>query len=125
VAITLELTGVAAVAQRLGHLEQTVQQLLIRALEQHAEQILAASQPLVPVDTGLLRSTGVTETEGDTVTIRYGGHGAAGYAAKIEFDTTLNHPNGGQAFYLSEPFFAATATMAEHLAAQLRQMLGE
>jgi len=42
------------------------------------------------------------------------------YAAIQHFNTEYNHPQGGQAFYLQQPYFAATAGMLERLAAALR-----
>ena len=99
-----------------------------QALEAEAEAILDQSRMLVPVQTGLLLSTGLVEptymtTTGVAVTISYGGHGLAPYAARIEFDTHLNHPNGGQAHFLQEPFFAATDGMLERLGTDLRRGL--
>jgi hypothetical protein len=122
----IEITGIAAIIQTLGRLVDVPVEPLYQALRQEGNQIIAVAQTLVPVDTGLLRSTlavdsgaleaprrpgGVVE-----VTLRGGAHGTAPYAARIEFDVTLNHPHGGQAHFLQQPLFAATAGFAQRMA---------
>jgi hypothetical protein len=125
----IEITGIDVVLQHLQALGPQALEAARLALAAEAQTILAASESLVPVLTGLLRATGEVEMpvlEGTTVSvaIRYGGNGLADYAALIEFDHTMNHPRGGQAGYLSQPFYAAEAGMAERLAATIRQALG-
>jgi len=51
------------------------------------------------------------------------GQGLAPYAARIEFDVTLNHPHGGQAHFLQQPLFAATNGFAQRIAAALAGQL--
>jgi len=118
--ITLEVTGIPEVLQRLAQLGEVLPRQLIQATHQEAEDILDASLPLVPVDTTLLILTGMVEKQADGADIRYGGHGLAPYATLQHFNTAYNHPNGGQAFFLQEPFFAATAGMLARLAAAVR-----
>ena len=125
----MTLTGIEGLTARFQALEAQTIGVVGDALLAEAQAILAVSQTRVPVDTGLLRSTG--EVEGPFVTaksveveMRYGGHGVAPYAAKQEFDATLNHPHGGQAFYLSQSFYEATAGMAERLAEHIHAALG-
>lgn len=120
-----DLSGLAPMQQRLQQIGAETLPLLGIALQQEADAVRAASQPLVPVDTGLLRSTG--ETDGPFLTgasasvqIRYGGHGAAPYAALVHEDTTMRHPRGGQSHFLSQPLFEATDGMLERLADALR-----
>lgn len=122
--LTFEITGLETLQRRLTAIGQESFEVLRRALEQHAEGILQASQPQVPVDTALLQSTGVVETDGETVTIRYGGHGAAPYAIEQHENTQYNHPNGGNHHYLSGPFNEALADLPEHIGQSVRQMLG-
>ena len=125
-----EMTGFEVLERRLQEINALVLPISGLALQQEAEAILAASQPLVPVDTGELRNSGHVEDVTLTATtaqsgVRYGGPGTGQrrpeeYAARIEFDVTLNHPHGGQAFYLSTPTFAAVQGMAERLAEAIR-----
>jgi hypothetical protein len=123
-----DIVGLENVIQRFQGLPRRVLEAASKALYEEALRIMAASQPLVPVDTGLLRSTGRVETENApgpeaVVKLSYGGNGLAGYAVVVHERTDVNHPVG-QHHYLSQPFFEATAGMAERLAASIRTHLG-
>jgi hypothetical protein len=120
--ITMELEGIEALRQSWQRLLPQALDGAARALMTEADRILEESRFLTPVDTGLLVSSGMTEgpiEQGNVLemVIRSGGHGLAPYAIRIHEDTTLNHPNGGQAHYLSGPFFAATGGMAARFSA--------
>lgn len=125
--ISLNLTGIAEVSQHLQRLIPTPALPLREALRTEGNQIIRVANTLVPVDTGLLRSTGHVEQpvqQGSVVSVSLGyGQGLALYAAKIEFDVTLNHPHGGQAHFFSQPLFAATAGFVQRIAAALRGAL--
>jgi hypothetical protein len=125
------VTGIEPVRQRLQELSAQTPFLMVLAVQQEGEAILAASQPLVPVDTGALRASGtVSDAALDgavaTVAISYGGPGTgfartpSQYAIMVHEDTTMAHPHGGQAHFLSQPFFEATQGMLERLADALR-----
>src|SRR4029450_5907974 len=105
--IRLELHGVDQVMQQLQRLVAAPIPPLREALRAEGNQIIRIANTLVPVDTGLLRSTGHVETptqEGTMVSVALGyGQGLAPYAARIEFDVTLNHPHGGQWHFLQQP----------------------
>ena len=125
--ITLTFTGMEAVTQRLQRLVTAPIPPLREALRTEGNQIIRVANTLVPVDTGLLRSTGHVETpiqEGTMVSVALGyGQGLAPYAARIEFDVTLNHPHGGQAHFLQQPLFAATNGFAQRIAAAMQAAL--
>jgi hypothetical protein len=126
--ISLELRGVDAVVQNLQRLAQPKPHVLGEALRDEGNRIMNESARLVPVDTGLLRSTAAVEQprqEGPiaSVTLRYGGYGMAPYAARVEWDVTLNHPHGGQAHFLQAPVFAATSGFTQRIAASIAQGL--
>lgn len=122
--MSLTLTGLDVVTQRLQDMAAAVTPILSIALQQEADAILAVSQTLVPVLTSRLQKTGTVEdvqVNGPmtSVDITYGVDGAMGpapYAAKQEFDTSLNHPRGGQAHYLSAAFWAAEQGFMQNLA---------
>lgn len=123
-----EIEGIVEMEHRLAALPQAAYEAVVRALYAEATDIMAQSQPLCPVDSGLLRSTGAVETENApgpdaVVKLSYGGGGVAPYAALVHERTGLNHPVG-QDHFLSLPFYAATAGMAERLAEAIRQALG-
>lgn len=126
---SVTITGVPEMQQRLQEISALVVPILGLALQQEADTILEVSQTLVPVDTGALKRSGLV---GDvqlagpqaSVDITYGGGPEdVQYAVYVEFDVTMNHPRGGQAHYLGEPFRAATATLLANLADALRAAL--
>lgn len=115
------------VAERLRQAPEVVLQALSRALYTEGLNIMARSQPLVPVLTGLLRSTGrvdlvPAEGLGVAVLLSYGGEGLAPYAVYVHERTGLHHPVG-QDHYLSQPLYEATAGMMERLNAAVHAAL--
>lgn len=114
---SLEITGLQELERTLQRVAREVEHAILQAVRNEAESILEASRPLVPIDTGLLLSTGLVRELHDGAEISYGGKGLAGYSIRIHEDTTLNHPHGGQSHYLSQPLFEATADMPQRLAA--------
>jgi hypothetical protein len=125
------VTGIEQVRQHLQDLSAQVPFLMVLAVQQEGEAVLAASQPLVPIETGALRASGtVSDAALDgavaSVAISYGGPGAgfertpSQYAIVVHEDTTMRHPRGGQAHFLSQPLFEATQGMLERLADAVR-----
>ena len=105
-----------------------------RALYTEGEQIMSASKPLVPVDTGALRASGYVEQPAiseDKVTVElgYGGPAAQqnpksgestdGYAIYVHENLEAHH-RVGQAHYLSDPFYAAQGGMSERIAQRMK-----
>jgi hypothetical protein len=115
---TLELQGLPQLQAAFQRLAGQGQQALIQALQAEAERLLEESLPLVPIDTGLLVSTGMVEAQPAGADIRYGGHGLAPYALVVHERTDTHHPVG-QHHYLSAPVLAATGDMAQRLAADM------
>lgn len=125
---SVEVTGLDTVMQNLARLATLPLTRVGDALYEEGNRIMGESVQLVPVDTGLLRSTAHVarpETAGSRVEVelRYGGHGTAPYAAQVHNDSTMNHPHGGQAFYLQAAVFAATAGFTERLVAGVASAL--
>jgi len=125
----IDLHGIPNVIQNLQRLQRPQTHVLGDALYAEGNRIMGQSVQLVPIDTGLLRSTSHVDRPQErgpevSVELSYGGKGVAPYAAKIEFDVTLNHPHGGQAHYLQAAVFAATAGFLERIAAPIRATLG-
>ena len=125
--IQLDITGIVDVTQKLQRFVSAPIPPLKEALRTEGNHIIRVANTLVPVDTGLLRSTGhVTQPvqEGSVVSVSLGyGQGIAEYAAIVHFDSTMNHPHGGQAFYLQQPLFQATAGFTQRIATALRPAL--
>lgn len=123
--IHTDLQGIPAMQQKLARILAETPPAAGEGLYRTGNDIMGESVRLVPVLTGNLRSTAHVsqpEQQGMTITVQlsYGGHGQADYAVRQHFDTTLNHPNGGQAFYLSQPWLASVATLAQQLATSVR-----
>lgn len=126
--VRVEMTGVAEVSQKLAQLIPAPMAPLGEALRDEGNQIIRIANTLVPVDTGNLRSTGHVEAPVQagpvvSVSLGYGQGDIAPYAARIEFDVTLNHPHGGQAHFFQQPLFAATAGLLQRVATALRGAL--
>ncbi len=90
-----------------------------------AEVLLAASQPLVPVDTGELLASGRVVDDGESAKVVYDAVAPDGYPYGIRQheDLTLNHPNGGQAKFLEAPMHSHGAEVLAAEAAILRAAL--
>ncbi len=93
------------------------------ALFREAEQIMAKSKRIVPVDTGNLRDSGHVEQPvmgpgSVSVTLAYGGP-AAPYAVHVHERLDLRHNPGQFAKYLEFPFLEAVRGMEGRLAAEI------
>ena len=125
--ITITLTGMADVTQQLQRLVTAPLAATGEALYEEGNRIMGQSVQLVPIDTGLLRSTSHVERPVTTgarveVELSYGSHGVAPYAAIVHWDVTVNHPHG-QSHYLQAPLFQATNGFAQRIAAALQGSL--
>jgi hypothetical protein len=127
--ISLTLTGLVEMAQRLERLGPQILPVVAAALEHEGNRIMLESQQLVPIETGRLLLTSQVSapmTQGAVVTVelsygRDGPLGPAPYAALVEFDVSMNHPHGGQAHFLQQPLFAAENVFVQHIAEALRR----
>ena len=68
----------------------------------NALAILAASQPLVPVDTGALKRSGRVEDAPKGAAVLVYGGGKIDYAGYVHYRLNVNHPVG-QAQYVGQP----------------------
>lgn len=102
------------------------------ALHEGAERILDASQPLVPVEEGILKASGRVEQDGITTVVTYGrdddGDGTHApsnqYVIPVHENLEANHPNGGQAKFLEDAASTAALDAMEAVAMSLRAALG-
>jgi hypothetical protein len=128
--VSLDLKGVAQVTQNLQRLVQPKAHVLGDALHAEGMRIMQQSLPLVPIDTGRLRSSAAVDQPvqaGSVVSVElsYGNDGPLGpapYAAIVHFtpDPPVHHPIG-QAYFLQQPFFQATAGFTQRIAASIQQ----
>jgi hypothetical protein len=81
--------------------------VLTQALYAEANDIMAQSQEIVPVDTGILKDSGTVldpEINGNRVEVVMGYGGAASaYALRQHEDLSYRHAEGKQAKYLEQP----------------------
>ncbi len=101
-----------------------IDRALAEALFTTAHQIAGKADELVPVDTGALKSSqDVTMPKGTSKTmssrITYGGPSAA-YALEVHENKEMNHPRGGQAKFLEEPFLAETGDWPQPIVTRLQ-----
>jgi hypothetical protein len=100
---------------------------LAAAVTLEAEELITASEPLVPVDEGVLRGSGhvapAEETiDGVSVTCGYGG--AAEAYALVQHERLDYHHRVGQAKYLEEPYLARAGGSTERIAATVKRLVG-
>lgn len=146
----LERVGGGPLDAALRALGRRAPHALARGLYREGERIMAASKPLVPVDTGALRSTGyvaLPKIDGSRVSLEIGYGGPAGgnqqtgpfisprsgrtvlpgqpvgYAVVVHEDLTARH-TVGQAKYLEKPFLEARRGQAERIARDARSYKG-
>jgi hypothetical protein len=91
-----------------------------------AEHLLEASRPLVPVDTGEMQASGKVTQDGKDAQVSYSRTGEDGYnvAARQHEDTSLSHPGGGQAHFLSQPMATEREAIGAAMAVEIRKALG-
>ena len=88
----------------------------------NARAILAASQPLVPVDTGALKRSGrVEKGKGNAAVLVYGG-GPIDYAGYVHYRLDVNHPIG-QAQYVGQPLRTERPARKKATARAMRKWL--
>lgn len=98
------------------------------AVHTAAELLLAASEPLAPVDTGMLKASGkVTSIGGAGVheaAVSYTAVAPNGYDYAVRQHEQLDyHHQQGQAKYLERPMHSEAAAVGAAMAATLRQAL--
>jgi hypothetical protein len=125
--VNVQVDGLSALQGVLNQFGQNASQALGAALYQEAELVMTDSKAnYVPVDTGMLRSTGHVDPpqmSGNqvSVTLGYGGPSAP-YALRQHEDLSYRH-TVGQAKYLEEPLLKAANGMAGRIGDKLRSEL--
>jgi len=109
----VSVKGMKELNQQLEALGKDAKQALSMAMMQSAQDVANEADELVPVDEGILRASQDVKPKGmftnrPNVTISYGGPSAP-YALVQHERTDYEHPGGGQAKYLEEPFNKETA----------------
>lgn len=68
-----------------------------------AQELLARSSRLVPIEEGTLEASGRVVSNGEGASVGYGSGGAEAYAARQHEDLSLSHDAGRQGKYLEQP----------------------
>lgn len=125
----IKLTGDNVLAKKMKRLERTMFHAAKAAILQEAEMIMTESRSLVPVDKGILKTSGVVGKPkkirggaGVEVIIGYGG-AASSYAIYVHEDLNANHVVG-QALFLELPFQKAQFAMSYRLSLSIKRILG-
>lgn len=101
------------------HVDQQASWAARRALKVAAEHVLQKSREVVPLEEGTLERSGVASAEGYTAAVSYD----TVYARYQHERLDLRHAPGRTAKYLEGPLNAERDTVAEILAAALREAL--
>jgi len=106
--------------------ETDVRNSFAMALAEEASVVFARSQMLVPVDTGLLRSSGYVspvQSDGKTsyVEISYGGPASA--YAMIVHEGFARHAEPTQRKYLEQPLYERAPTFSRNIGMRMKDIL--
>jgi hypothetical protein len=106
--------------------ETDVRNSFALALAEDASVVFARSQMLVPVDTGLLRSSGYVspvQSDGKTsyVEISYGGPASA--YAMIVHEGFARHAEPTQRKYLEQPLYERAPTFSRNIGVRMKDIL--
>lgn len=106
--MSTKVRGLNRVLGNLKKFSKASQSAVKFALADETDIIFAVSLPLVPVDEGILRSTGRVKSIGTrdepAFEIRYGGGPSTSYTIRQHEDLTLMHTSPQQAKFLEQPF---------------------
>ena len=106
--------------------ETDVRNSFAMALAEEASVVFARSQQLVPVDTGVLRSSGLVsqvQSDGKTsyVEISYGGPASA--YAMIVHEGFATHAEPTQRKYLEQPLYERAPTFSRNIGMRMKDIL--
>ena len=102
--IDIAFVGMDKIIAKLQVAPNETRRAIRQVTDEISQETLYRSNEYVPVDTGVLRSSGniiKAKDEGNAIVggVGYGG-AASKYAVIVHENLNLNHPNGGQAKFL-------------------------
>jgi hypothetical protein len=120
--ITIKVNGLDQARRQLRALGPAALEVGAAALYERAEEIMTESKGEVPVDLGVLRTSGhvqkpVQKFRSVSVTLGYGG--AAAQYALVQHENTQFAHKVGKHHYLSDPVNRAVATLDRDLCAKI------
>lgn len=116
--VTISVTGIDKLLGQLQRMTGASDRASKNGFRRGARTMLAASQQLVPVDTGALQASASVEENDDELRIVY----KEPYAAIVHEKMSLKHPDG-QAKYLEQAVNEGLDAMTEELGAALNEEL--
>jgi hypothetical protein len=107
----VRITGLDDAVNQINRRIKMLQTSTPKALREIGLDLVGKAKKLAPLDTGDLRGSGFSKLEGDTVTIGF----TEPYALRQHEHTEYDHPMGGQAKYLEQPFNENLKKYIKHL----------
>lgn len=95
-----------------------------RGLQNWGEYVLQQAQTVVPIETGLLSSSGRVVSGDKEVAIGFGSGAASAYALRQHEDMTYKHDSGRSAKYLEKPAIDAADQVEPLVGMAIKQVLG-
>jgi hypothetical protein len=112
--VSVRITGFENIDTKLTKIYKDITDATLDQLHEVAVEIMSNSQEEVPKDTTALVRSGFITEEGDSIIFGYGGPNTKvnpktgipteEYALKVHEDLYMNHPRGGKAKFLEDPF---------------------
>lgn len=130
--ITVKVSGFDKVDTSLQNITKDIMDATMDQIHAVAVEIMSNSQEEVPKDTTALVRSGFIVEEGDSIILGYGGPNTKinpktgipteEYALKVHEDLYMNHPNGGKAKFLEDPYYEACNNLDELLVNPLKSI---
>ena len=119
----MSVDGLSEVEARLNRAIQEIQGATKQSIMDVSFDLLGKAVNLAPVDTGDLRGSGKAEFDvvGETITGTVSFN--TPYALRQHEELNYNHPNGGQAKYLQQPFEENAEKYLNHIIDSARRHL--
>ena len=115
--VKVSITGFEKMEAGLQSITKDIMDATMDQLHEVAVEIMSNSQDEVPKDTTALVRSGFIVEEGDSIILGYGGPNTKinpktgipteEYALKVHEDLYMNHPRGGKAKFLEDPYYDA------------------
>lgn len=112
--INISIIGFEKLEANLQAITKDIMDATMDQMHEVAVEIMNSSQDQVPIDTTALIRSGFIVEQGDSIILGYGGPNTKinpktgefteQYALRVHEDLSMNHPNGGKAKFLEDPF---------------------
>lgn len=111
----------------VGPVREKVREAAVLGLKKAADDVLAESEKIVPIDEGMeLSKSGETSVDPNELraAVSYGRNGIArAYAERQHEELQLRHDDGRRAKFLEDPLNQSRSRSAQTIAAEMRRAL--